>query len=245
MDLGSVEFYVERTKISGMFNHGAFWNKLNIYASARQRKKKKTKKTQHSTGILLVGTEEKGPWEYKIKQHCLNVWVSAYWFIQDFFDYCAFLCRTLRHFPKHLGSRRENVIYLFVFLEWSVWHFSPRCHVRLQIVACRLSLSCFGTVEALLSLTFPLGTNLCSLKTSGCNKTWSEMQHRRAPQADGGHKNLPCDGVCAPMLCAVSPQMRPFCGSFLIRTPCTFWSRCRGRKGLRSFIVLKLLFTSA
>lgn len=73
MDLCSVEFYVERAKISGTCNHGAFWNKLNIYPGARWKKthnnhKKKMKKD--SRGLSLVCTVEKYHWEYKIKQHC-------------------------------------------------------------------------------------------------------------------------------------------------------------------------------
>lgn len=62
MDLCSVEFYVERAKISGTFNHGAFWNKLNIYPGARWKKptttiKKIIKKRQQRTFFGLYRGE--------------------------------------------------------------------------------------------------------------------------------------------------------------------------------------------
>lgn len=145
--------------------------------------KERNKKTQHRNSFgLYWGERSLGIQNQAALFKCLSVCLLIY--LGSFLYILCFLCRTLK---------RENVIYLLVFLVCPVWRFPTRCHMRLQIVACRLFLSCFGMVEALLSLTSPLGTNLRSLKTSGCNKTWSDMQHRHAPRADGGRKNLPCD----------------------------------------------------
>lgn len=131
------------------------------------------------TGILFVCTEEKSPWEFKVKKCCQIfecLFIDFFWILLDM----CFLSRTLRLFPNRLCPR-EKVVFFFSFL--SSLAFFPCCHKRFQTGLCL-----FWHGQALLSVTSPLGTSLCSLKTSGCNKIWSNMQLCHAPQADGIHK---------------------------------------------------------
>lgn len=181
MDLCSVEFYVERAKISGTFNHGAFWNKLNIYPGARWKKptttiKKKWKKTAED---FLWSV----PWRNIIgntKSSSTVNYLSVYWFIWDFFWYW----------------KRKGFLLYYYFFPCLV--FFPHCHKRFQTGLCL-----FWHGRALLSLTSPLGTNLCSLKTSECNKTCRNMQHRHAPQADSMLKICTVLSSCSYSMCSL------------------------------------------
>lgn len=61
MDLCSAELYVERSEISGLFNHGAFWNKLSISPNARQP-------NPLQPHICSIALRRKGPREYKVRK---------------------------------------------------------------------------------------------------------------------------------------------------------------------------------
>lgn len=128
MDLCSAAFYVERAKISRMFNHGAFWNKLNIYPSARPKKKKK-----NSAGIFFVCTEEKGPWENKIKQHCQR-FECLFIDLSGSYLTCLF-CAGLWGFSQIIhAKKREKVVYLFIFVLSGIVPFTATRDPRLVFV---------------------------------------------------------------------------------------------------------------
>lgn len=158
MDLCSVDFYVERAKISRTFNHGAFWNKLNIYPSARLGKK-------IAWEFFFVCSQEKSPWEWRKKEKkknqatLSNMWVSFYWFIRDYFD-AEFLWKTLRLFPHYFHpSERRLLIWSFIFVHFGIF---PLTATR----DCWLGFVFLGKAElsAPLSLTHtqtsPVGTKL-------------------------------------------------------------------------------------
>lgn len=130
MELCSVEFYVAHAKISRMFNHRAFWNKLNIYQNAWQ------KKCLHWGGRSLGIPNQAA---------LLNLWVSVYWFIWDLFWYVVFF----EVIPKSFWSKREESIYLCC----PVWHFSLATTSNSKLV-----FVLFGMVELpSLSHTSPQG----------------------------------------------------------------------------------------
>lgn len=131
-------------------------------------------------------TEEKGPWECKIKQHCQMFGCLLLMFFGTFFD-IVFSVQNFEGFPKSFMSKRERVVYFLSCLA-----FFPHCHKRF-----RTGLCLFWHGRALLSLTSPLGTSLCSLKTSGCNRTWSNMQHRHAPETVRRHKICTMMSLCS------------------------------------------------
>lgn len=149
-------------------------------------------KKKNSTGILFVCADDKGPWGIQNQAALSNAWMSVYWFILDSFWYCVF-CAGLWGFSQAIYVQKRQGC-LFIFL--SSLAFFPHCHKRFQTGLCL-----FWHGRALLSLTSPLGTNLCSLKTSECNKTWSNMQQRcHAPEAHST-QNLHSDGFL--LICAV------------------------------------------
>lgn len=106
----------------------------------------------------------------------LNLWVSVYWFIWDLFLIFCFLCRTLRWFPNHFGPR-ERRLFIYVVLS-GIFPLLP------QAIPSR-SLSCLAWSSSPLS-HLPTGQKISAvLKTSKCNRTWSNMQQcHHAPQAD-------------------------------------------------------------
>lgn len=175
MELCSAEFYVARAKISGMFNHRAFWNKLNIYRNAWQKKKWRSLGIQNQAALL-------------------NLWVSVYWFIWDLFLIFCFLCRTLRWFPNHFGPR-ERRLFIYVVLS-GILPLLP------QTIPSR-SLSCLAWSSSPLS-HLPTGQKISAvLKTSKCNRTWSNMQQcHHAPKADSRQIICTMMSLCSYSMCS-------------------------------------------
>lgn len=148
MDLCAVEFYVERAKINGMFNHGAFWNKLNIYPSARKKK-------QHRNSFHLYWGER--PLGIGNQAALSNVWVSVYWFIWEFFD-SVFAMQDFEVFPKPFWSKEEEVVHFCLFIFMPCLAFFPHCHMRFKTGLCLF----FGMVE-LSSLSPPHWAQISAL----------------------------------------------------------------------------------
>lgn len=133
MDLCSVDFYVERAKISRTFNHGAFWNKLNIYPSARLGKK-------NSMGILfrlLSGEKSLGMEKKRKKKKSSNAikYVGVFLLIYSRLFWCRISVEDFEAFPTLFSSKREKVAYLIIYF-CPLWHFPSHCHKRLLTGFC-------------------------------------------------------------------------------------------------------------
>lgn len=132
MDLCSVDFYVERAKISRTFNHGAFWNKLNIYPSARLGKK-------IAWEFFFVCSQEKSPWEWrkKEKKKSSNAikYVGVFLLIYSRLFWCRISVEDFEAFPTLFSSKREKVAYLIIYF-CPLWHFPSHCHKRLLTGFC-------------------------------------------------------------------------------------------------------------
>lgn len=180
MDLCSVDFYVERAKISRTFNHGAFWNKLNIYPSARLGKK-------IAWEFFFVCSQEKSPWEWrkkekkKIKQRyqicgCLFIDLFETTLMQNF-------CGRLWGFSHTIFIQaREGCLFDHLFLSTLAFSLSLPQEIADWVLSfwARLSFPLHSLSHTHKKL--PQWAQSSLLKTSQCNKTWSNIDSSRAFQ---------------------------------------------------------------
>lgn len=197
-----MEFYIECAKISRMFNHGAFWNKLNIYSSARREKKQKKKTAQELFSSVPV-REVLGN-----TKALSNVWVSVYWFIWDFFD-IVFSLQDFEDFPKPFMSNREGCLFYFFVLS----HF-PLTATR----DFRLVFVFFGMVE-LSSVSPPHWAQISALwiqvNVTKHGAICSTVRHHRLTADIKSAQWWVYAPICA-LSWLFSPQMRPL-GNFSSR----------------------------
>lgn len=180
MDLCSVDFYVERAKISRTFNHGAFWNKLNIYPSARLGKK-------IAWEFFFVCSQEKSPWEWRKKEKKKKSsnaikYVGVFLLIYSRLFWCRISVEDFEAFPTLFSSKREKVAYLIIYF-CPLWHFPSQLPQEIAdwVLSFWARLS-FPLHSLSHTHKLPQWAQSSLLKTSQCNKTWSNIDSSRAFQ---------------------------------------------------------------
>ena len=137
---------------------------------------------KNSTGFLFFSSAPRRKVLGNLKSNSTVKWLSVCLLISLGLRLICVFCAGLWGFSQNIYFQEMEGCCFFVLsgsfpsLPWEIpaWSLSFFFFLAWQ--------------SSLLSLTSPLGTNLCSLKTSECYKTRSNMQHCHAPQADSRHK---------------------------------------------------------